>query len=574
MATQIKTVEEVQQLCAELSSKKRKRPACVISTPNGTVEPAFDVDDIDSEVSSVCDVFLIAGGDLTREMALNLPAETHVYGGAARVYPVGFSAAQPDFAGKTRYVFPEGALAKSTERLLSDIWAAASEAGLLAKASSTAKAVTGKVRQIYGEESVLVELGPQVFATIRQEATFPGVPLSWLFKVGQSVDGKYDSATRIFTLERPGATIEGLVAHFGLNSVTYGLVKATDRKKAVIALHPDVEFEVSKKEITGNPLDVVSEYLGVGDVVEVRIYKDAQGKIRLRMDDIDDTEVLFPALILVEGGEPWLAEDRALFEKIEDDFVDIEALSNDSGEVLSEVEFDAPAALSPTPAQLVAPAKLNSQERQHQAAVAHYLAEIKRGNRFLEAARSSNTTLKLALADAQEKHHNQTEELKQLRQVASIARKTKVSTARSGSTAFARLNRFADSEEWFREEIRRAWFKDFTPSDRRDYPLEDGNWAFGSKFLSGVTAKKLDDNELRKLFRAVLFLVTGRGAFDFNNESHALLENGKPMMIDGEPVKRMHIENGNPQAKRLHYLKKSGGAIELLQVSIHDNFGI
>jgi hypothetical protein len=106
------------------------------------------------------------------------------------------------------------------------------------------------------------------------------------------------------------------------------------------------------------------------------------------------------------------------------------------------------------------------------------------------------------------------------------------------------------------------------------HTLIDAQWLCGEDFLKGVSAKKLDDNEMRKLTRAVLFLVTGRAAFDHLMEAHPLYENGKPMVIDGDPVMRMHIENGNPQAKRLHYVKRAGGIVDLLQVSIHDDFGV
>ena len=574
MVTQVTTIQQVEALAQELLNPKRKRPVCVVSTSNHSVEPAFDVEAIDSEAGQVCDVYLVVGGELTRHMQSLMPLETHVYGGAARVYPIGFTEASPEVAGTIRYVYPVGSVAKSTDRLTSDIWAAANSAGLLAKPSLSAKPATGKVVQIYGDASVLVELSPQVFATIRQEVTFPGVPMSWLFKIGQKVSGKYDADTRIFTLDRPGSTVDEIVAKIGTGNVTFGLVRATDRKTAKIALHPNVEFEVRKDEITGNPRDTVDGYLGVGDVVPVRLYRDPQGRIRLRMDDIDDYEVLHPALVLVEGGEPWLVEGRVLYEPIEENFVDVEALADDSGEVLNEDEFDAEPALAPSPAQVVAPAKLNNEQRLHQAAIAHYLAEIKRGNRLIEGLRESNRTLKRALSAAQDHRANQTEEINRLRMTSAGARKSKVVEGRAGSTAFSRRNRFETAEEWFSEEIRRAWLKDFTPSERKAHPLVEKQWSCGAGFLPGVTSQKLDDNEMRKLVRAVLFLVTGRAAFDHLMEAHSLYENGKPMVIDGDPVMRMHIENGNPQAKRLHYAKKPGGVVELLQVSIHDDFGV
>jgi len=577
MATTIKDSASLELLAKELLSANRNRPVCLISTPNHSVEPAFDVEQVDDEVSAVCDVYLVEGGDLTRELALLLPSETHVYGGAARVYPLGFSTSSPEKVGKVRYVYPAGALAKSTERLTSDIWAAANEAGLLAKPSASAKEVVGIVKTIFDDSLVLLELGPQSLATIRQETTFAGVPMSWLFKIGQKVKGKYDSNTRIFTLDRPGSTVQSLVAAIGLNHVTFGLVKETDRKTAKIALHPDVVFELRKDEITGNPRDVVSDYLAVGDVVEVRIYRDPQGRIRLRMDDIDDDETLYPALVLVEGGEPWLVEGRVLFEPIDDNFVDTTDLTRGSGELLDESDYvQEKADASPGPGKAVAgpKPKLNTQERNHENAIAHYRGIIATGNKRIEELNENIDYLSKHLNEAQAQLRTRNEELTKLRPLAAQARKAKVSQERAGSTAYARRKRFETQEEWFREEIRRAWFKDFAATERKKFVLHDDKLAFGPNFLKGVTIDRVDDNELRKLIRNIVFVVTGRNAVEHFFEVHPLKENDKPMVLNGDSVMRMHVENGNPQAMRLHYLKQRDGTHILLKVVNHDDYTI
>ena len=55
---------------------------------------------------------------------------------------------------------------------------------------------------------------------------------------------------------------------------------------------------------------MISSYLDIGGAVPVSLYRHPEGKIRLRMNDIDDDEPVPPALAVIEGGEPWLLEDR------------------------------------------------------------------------------------------------------------------------------------------------------------------------------------------------------------------------------------------------------------------------
>lgn len=182
--------------------------------------------------------------------------------------------------------------------------------------------------------------------------------------------------------------------------------------------------------------------------------------------------------------------------------------------------------------------------------------------------------LSQALDYFREQNRLKNEELTKLRPLAAQARKAKVTQERAGSTAYARRKRFETQDEWFREEVRRAWFKDFAPTERKKFVLNDDKLAFGPNFLKGVTIDKVDDNELRKLIRNVVFVVTGRNAVEHAFEVHPLKENDKPMVLNGDAVMRMHVENGNPQAMRLHYLKQRDGTHVLLKVVNHDDYTI
>ncbi len=152
------------------------------------------------------------------------------------------------------------------------------------------------------------------------------------------------------------------------------------------------------------------------------------------------------------------------------------------------------------------------------------------------------------------------------------ARKAKSSEPKPGAGAYARRDRFETLEEWFNEELRRTWLGLYAPADRKRYPLLESNWTYNEEFFNGVTPRDLDETELRKLLRAIVHLVTGRNGVERIAESHELRANNKPLLRGNDPALRMHIENGQAQAKRLHYYKLAAGGYELWQVGNHDEY--
>ena len=580
MATIIKTAEEASELAKDLLDPRRRMPLCLISTPNDDNKAVFDVAAIEDEVASVCEVFVVWGGPATRRLQDLLPAETHVFGGAARTYPIDFGKTEGASVGKLRYVYPPGTVAQSTQRLTADIWAAAMDAGLLAEATANAVAVTGEVKQFFGETVALVQLTNGELVSIRQEASFPGVPLTWVFAIGQKVSGKYDAATRIFTLQGQEFSAADAVKQFGYDTVTLGLVRETDRKRALIAIHPNLTFDVTKAEITGNPLDVISEYLRVGEVWPVRLYRDPQGRTRLKMNDIDDDEQIAEAVSLLPGGQPWLDQARyADFggESIEiTEIVESEVLVLDAGEEIEEAPQVTPGIISgPASVFAATSSTADAQDkaaRLAQSSIAHLRGEVLRGNR--EIARLNNELNQLggSYRDLNISAQRWREEASNYKQIVAESRKSKASDTKSGPNAYTRRDWFDSLEDWFNEELRRTWLSLYTPADRARFDLYSSKWAFGDEFFDGVTPRALDETELRKLLRVVVHLVSGRNGVERISEVHELRVNNKPQMRGNDVGLRMHIENGQPQAKRLHFFKLAEGGYELTHVGDHDEF--
>ncbi len=309
MARQVSNSSEVTELVAQINDLARKRPICLISIEVGEHTPAFDVAEIEASCGDLADYFVIQTGPLTRELEQQLPPKKHVFGGAARSYPIDFAATNGDSVGNLRFAIPAQLKSRSTQRLIGDIFGHALAAGLITGPKPGTKLETAEVANLFGAEVAVLKRTNGQLISLNAELTFPGVPLDHVLRVGQQVSGYFDEEQKLFTLEHQTPDLQTVVDHFGYGTVTLGLVKSTDRKKAMVALHPNLVVEVTKEEITGNPKDVVENYRREGLVYPFRLYRDPQGRTRLSCIDIDDDEPIAPAMSLLPGGDPWLEED-------------------------------------------------------------------------------------------------------------------------------------------------------------------------------------------------------------------------------------------------------------------------
>jgi hypothetical protein len=85
-------------------------------------------------------------------------------------------------------------LEKLTNLIEQDIYHFASASAHFEQARETAVEAVATVRGVYGPSVVAVTVGPNNdYATIQQELTFPGLPVEWMFQVGQKLKGRYVS---------------------------------------------------------------------------------------------------------------------------------------------------------------------------------------------------------------------------------------------------------------------------------------------------------------------------------------------------------------------------------------------
>lgn len=577
MATTINTIDEIHDLVGLLKSAQRKRPVCVVTIAISEDAPGFDVSYLESEAGDVADFYVVKTGDLTREFMALMPENTQAYGGAARAYPIDFGATKS--ASSLRYPIPPIQLKKATALLISDLWGYGHAAGLIAKPASNLKAEIVTVEAIFGGETAVLKRSNGDRVSLRAEAVFPGIPLDRVLSKGQQLEGFYDPSNKAFAFASQNPTVEEVVERYGFNTVTLGLVQATERTSARVALHPNLAFEVDKKVITHNEKDKIHEYLKVGQVYAFRIYRDEQGKTRLRCDDIDDDEIVQPALSLLPGSGPWLEEGLGIVadeEPVETDEIFVTEL-----ELATEADIEQELA-SAAQEQIAQASKedqkllrdnaflinyYRSQEKLATKKVAEANASAQRAKDEADAIAAERNELVKKYADLQRLQREQGGELSELRKAKRAA------ANRNDRDPWESRSQFETDAEWLAEEVRRAWIDTFKPADRKLHNMDAVSWSFGERFFYDFTEANFDDTKVRKIIRTVVELVSNRNSVPGGTEAHPLTDNFKGQIRrDGAGAMRMYVEENTPQAMRLHFWKLDAGGYELNGIEKHDTF--
>lgn len=582
MATKIISINQVEELIYSLKDARRKRPICVVSIGQAEDGPGFDVEALESDAGEVCDFYIVKTGDLTRLFMESMPENTQVYGGAARVYPADFASSKS--ASQLRYPIPPVQLAKATANLLREIWAYANSAGLIAKPAANLKAERVTVQAIYGGDVAVMKRANRDLISVRAEALFPGISLERVFTIGQELEGVFDPTNRAFALSTQNPTVDEIVKHFGLGSVTLGLVRETTRKTATVAIHPNLTFEVAKKEITGNDLDVISDYLTVGQVYSFRIYRDPQGHIRLKCNDIDDDEPLVPALSLIPGSGPWLEEGIGVVaEETTDEVTEVAVTAIDlptEAEVDAAIEAaakeaEAQEASVPVPGLTKAE---NRQLSQNAFFVNHMKGQVIAANEAAQRAKEEADAIAVERNSLAKENATLKAQLREQGAEFSQLKKDKRSAAnRTERDPWETRAQFDTAAEWLAEELRRHWIDTYKPADRRQYNMDAVNWSFGERFFDDFTEANFDATKIRKVIRTIVELISNRNSVPGGTEAHPLSDNFKGQIrreVAGKQAgaMRMYVEEHTAGAMRLHYWKLDAGGYELDGVGHHDTF--
>ena len=602
---ELASAADVDGFVAGVRDPARTRPWCLVSTPFESPVPRFDLAEIERQVGDLCAVFLLPTGDLSRRLSAALPEHTDAYGGAARSFPPGDDWMRDPRLTQLRWIPIPSQAEAMTDRLIGDLFTMAYQSGLTEVGTTRARTAAGTVRSIVAGTRAMVQLDSGEFATIVHELTFPEVPLSWVVAPGQRVSGAFDPATKRLTPEAAGVTADRLHHWYPNEGVTLALVLSTDRQRATLAVHPSVPITVERAELSGNPRDRVDLLLTPGDVVTVRVFRDEQGRTRLRTRDIDDDEPIMPAPSVFEGGEPWLQEERVLSTPDDElsivtleDFLASHALFAEvpdadaatDGNVAEDAGDAAPAASGspaarpgpgPRPAVITPASSGTSALKSALGTVDALKSEISRlqsrlarigGEHVLEELRSVRQLLGESLRERDAARERAAALDLSRRETQALLRKAR-SAPRTESDPATRRARFAAGEDWIRHEIYLAWIERLDAADRTRYPLPE-LFTVGPGFADSLEG--MDAGQLQKIFRAAVDVLTGYVRELASRNVHPLREGSGAAAAavtraDGAVCFRAYVEQNTPSARRLHYWQTPSRHVELSRVVLHDD---
>jgi len=293
-------------LAKTLNSNDRLRPVVVLSIRSGDQAPLIDADTVAGELEGLADVWILPTGALSWRLADQLPQDTAVYGGAARVYPVDNQWANDPHSWPLRWGTSAEEAKQSAELLVSDAMTAAFQAGLLAQRSTGTPSGAVHRGTVIGTvvDRALVQLDNGHNATVWRELTSPTVAIENLVQPGQVVEGLLDAATRRLDVRRAIRPADHALSHYQVGDQVLVQVAKVSDLRLEVELYPGVAVPVTAVQVGAN--DRLVDLFNPGDVIRAVIQSRAPWL--LSFDQAVDTVASKRPPNLLPDGPPWLAE--------------------------------------------------------------------------------------------------------------------------------------------------------------------------------------------------------------------------------------------------------------------------
>lgn len=587
----IEDVDATRALAAHLNATARTRPVVVVTIPAGHDAPWIDVDEIAREAGDLAEVYLMPTGAVTWEFTRHMAEGTQVYGGAGRVYPVGREWVTNLSASPLRFAFSAAEGRGATAHLISDAWRMAAAAGLTRRPRNhQLQRVSGTVKAIVARRA-LVEIGNLLPATIAQELTVDGVPITRVVTEGLQVEGSYDGATNRLDVTEQLRPADEALAAYAEGDVVHARVDAVREAEADLTLYPGVTVTLERADVTLNPLDDLRTLLTQGEVVGARVASPGPAW-RLVLNDVDDDEPVLEAPSLLAGGPPWLVEETEPSEP--DDALQVSPTPRlPEPEPAPEpvaAEPAAPAVARPTPRMLDRKAVRAETPSGHQPPPAPprsttelllqidaLKAEIKRLTREnavvkdqVTASAGERDQLRFLHEQERRRANRAEHDLKAARRRLRTAGNKRVVADAPAAP------QFGDREQGFRYLVLTQWATRTTPGEQRDRPLPE--YVIGPQFLDSL--ERLEGIKLVKVADVAFEIVTGLAAENASREVHRLRTGPggddpvRTRDADGAKAWRASLQVKSPSARRIHYWVLPDGQIELARVTTHDDMEI
>jgi hypothetical protein len=559
----VQTVEDAETFARALLDPGRSRPVVVVSIPSGRAEPWIDVGGLVSAVGGLADVAVVPTSAASWRLAELLPERTQVYGGAGRAYPTG--TAWQDAAGRPPLRFAYGAhdAAEATEALITDALGMAAAARPAQRPAARSRAARGVVRGLVPPSRAIVRLENDGVATIWSELTAPGVPIDRLIRLGQVVRGALDPETRRLDVAEMLPAPDPLVPAYVEGDVVLARVAQVRPDVVHLALLPDVVVPVPADRVTSNPLDRLTALFTLGETVLARVARREEGRLYLRLDDIEDDEAPWPAPAILLDGPPWLVPP----EDAEDDAEEGVGAQPAPGQAASGAGVSAAA-----PAGRVAAAGEGERGPTPRDVLATRATVALEGQ--VRAFRERAIELEVRVRELEDKVRNQRTALrkeKQRQQRAAAPRTPGETAVRGGAGTGAGAPAFLEPAEQFQHEVYLAWVRRIPAGQKAERPL--ATYRLAPVFLPSLDA--VEGVERAKVVQVVVEVLTGLAESLGGRDLHQLREsesgNSAPVTREGGwTAWRVALQQGSPAARRLHYWRR-GSEVELARVVLHDD---
>ena len=172
--------------------------------------------------------------------------------------------------------------------------------------AGTSVEATARVQGTPTDSQAIVELHDGTYATVTSAALFPEIAAPRLFAKGMRIAGRHYPRDRRFELGDHVPPAEVRLAELQNDDVLPVLVSSVAASDCVVQVLPNSSVTIPREQVTGNPLDDLSDLLSPGEIVLARVLRDGADLLALSMLDVDETDDVRAALAVWPGGPGWL----------------------------------------------------------------------------------------------------------------------------------------------------------------------------------------------------------------------------------------------------------------------------
>ncbi|SDC03195.1 hypothetical protein GA0111570_1157 [Raineyella antarctica] len=503
----------------------------MVSWATEASEAYADVEELTNDLEGLATVFEICTVEASWAFSDAVPPRCQVYGGAARVYPLGTAWESDPYVSPLHFAHSRADRTRITRSLIGDVMRMASTS--VSSAPMSAKAaplpVTGEVLGVIAERA-LVNLGGAQQGVLWPELIEPDTPARQLFAKGMRIEGLLDPESKRIDVGGMRRRPEEALDSYHAGDVVLVRVTSVTAEACQVESFPGRTHTITALDLIGEQSDLRGLVTEGEVMAALLVAADAEGDWLLSVAEADESIEAEPAPSILVGGPSWLL----------------------------------PPDMSANEAPVLPPTAAEEVGKEEETAAARAVPENPR------VVALQRETVQL-IAELQEEHEHRVRleaELKSIRAQLRRAKRRKGEGAGQDDSGL-----FEDPAEQLDFEIHQAWARMTLPSEKKQLPLKD--WSCGPEFLR--TLQEVEGISRGKVIEVIVHVLTGRDAELNSRELHPLRAglggNDTPVIRDsGEICWRVSLQSNSPAARRLHYWSRADGGVELSSIRVHDDY--